>query len=108
MASVGKSPWAGPSALGAEAHPPVLQRRTVLAALLALVGYYVGSQIGFALTFRPHPVSVLWPPNSILLAVLLLTPVRVWWLILLAAFSAHLAAQLQSNVPPTMILCWFI
>src|SRR5207302_8108025 len=60
------------------------------------------------LTLRPHPISVLWPPNSILLAALLLTPVRVWWMILLAAFPAHLAAQLQSNVPPTMIFCWFI
>src|SRR5207248_8114458 len=63
---------------------------------------------GFALTLRPHPVSVLWPPNSILLSALLLTPVRIWWVLLLAAFPAHLAAQLQSNVPPTMILCWFI
>src|SRR6266702_3349659 len=38
----------------------------------------------------------------------LATPVRVWWVILLAAFPAHLAVQLQSNVPPMMILCWFI
>src|SRR2546430_12248396 len=94
MASVAsKFLWAGHSALRAEARSPVLQRRTVLAALLAGVGYYVGSQIGFALTFRPHPVSVLWPPNSILLAVLLLTPVRAWWLMLLAAFPAHIVAQ---------------
>ena len=76
--------------------------------LSVALAYYLGAKIGFALTFRPHPVSVLWPPNSILLAALLLTPVRVWWVILLAAFPAHLAAQLQSNVPPTMILCWFI
>src|SRR5437762_7490739 len=72
------------------------------------LAYYLGAKIGFALTFRPHPVSVLWPPNAILLAALLLTPVRVWWVILLAAFPAHLSAQLQSNVPPAMILCWFI
>lgn len=70
--------------------------------------YYVGAKIGFALTFQPHPISVLWPPNSILLAALLLTPVRIWWVILLAAFPAHLAAQLQSNVPPAMILSWFV
>jgi hypothetical protein len=69
-------------------------------ALLVALAYYLGAKIGFALTLRPHPVSVLWPPNSILLAALLLTPVRVWWVILLAAFPAHLAAQLQSNVPP--------
>src|SRR5438132_2610840 len=83
-------------------------RRVAGIALCVFVAYYLGAKIGFALTFRPHPVSVLWPPNSILLAALLLTPVRVWWVILLAAFPAHLAAQLQSNVPPTMILCWFI
>ena len=85
-----------------------LDYRTSFAALLVFAAYYVGAKIGFALTFQPHPVSVLWPPNSILLAALLLTPVRVWWVILLAAFPAHLAAQLQSNVPPMMILCWFI
>src|SRR5438477_80078 len=76
--------------------------------LSVALAYYLGAKIGFALTFRPHPVSVLWPPNSILLAALLLTPVRVWWVILLAAFPAHLTVQLQSNVPPMMILCWFI
>lgn len=83
-------------------------RRVAVIALSVCLAYYLGAKIGFALTFRPHPVSVLWPPNSILLAALLLTPVRIWWVILLAAFPAHLAAQLQSNVPPTMILCWFI
>jgi len=77
-------------------------------SLTVALAYYLGAKIGFALTFQPHPVSVLWPPNSILLAALLLTPIRTWWVILLAAFPAHLAAQLQSNVPPTMILCWFI
>jgi two-component system, LuxR family, sensor kinase FixL len=82
--------------------------RTVVTAFLVFVGYYLGARIGFALTFKPHPVSVLWPPNSILVAALLLTPVRIWWVILLAAFPAHLAAQAQSQVPPLMILCWFI
>jgi len=77
-------------------------------SLLVAVAYYLGAKIGFALTFQPHPISVLWPPNSILLAALLLTPVRFWWMILLAAFPAHLAAQMQSNVPPAMILSWFI
>jgi PAS domain S-box-containing protein len=82
--------------------------RTVVTALLVFVGYYLGARIGFALTFQPHPVSVLWPPNSILVAALLLTPVRIWWVILLAALPAHMAAQMQSHVPPVMIFCWFI
>jgi PAS domain S-box-containing protein len=82
-------------------------RRVVIGSWV-FAGYYLGAKIGFALTFQPHPVSVLWPPNSILVAALLLTPPRIWWFILLAAFPAHCAAQLQSHVPPLMILCWFI
>jgi two-component system, LuxR family, sensor kinase FixL len=86
----------------------VFNRRLLLTGLWVFAGYYLGCKIGFALTFKPHPVSVLWPPNSILVAALLLTPPRLWWFVLLAAFPAHLAAQLQSHVPVPMILCWFI
>lgn len=100
---------------GVDSHPEAERSeaqffdwRVAGTALSVALAYYLGAKIGFALTLRPHPVSVLWPPNSILLAALLLTPVRIWWMILMAAFPAHLAAQLQSNVPPMMILCWFI
>jgi PAS domain S-box-containing protein len=86
----------------------VFDRRLLLIGLWVFAGYYIGCKIGFALTFQPHPVSVLWPPNSVLVAALLLTPPRVWWFVLVAAFPAHLAAQFQSHVPPLMILCWFI
>ena len=82
--------------------------RSIVGGVLVFVGYYLGAKLGFALTFQPHPVSVLWPPNSILVAGLLLTPPRIWWFLLVAAFPAHWAAQLQSHVPPLMILCWFI
>ena len=86
----------------------VFDRHLLVIGLWVFAGYYLGCKIGFALTFQPHPVSVLWPPNSILVAALLLTPPRSWWLVLLAALPAHLAAQLQSHVPPLMILCWFV
>src|SRR5215475_7477910 len=82
--------------------------RLLTIGLWVFAGYYVGAKIGFALTFTPYPVSVLWPPNSILVAALLLTPPRIWWFILLSAFPAHCLAQLQSHVPLPMILCWFI
>jgi len=47
-------------------------------------------------------------PNSILLAGLLLTPIRWWWLVVLAVLPAHLASELSSGVPTTMVLSWFV
>jgi two-component system, LuxR family, sensor kinase FixL len=82
--------------------------RMPVIGLCVFAGYYLGAKIGFALTFQPYPVSVLWPPNSILVAALLLTPPRIWWFVLLAAFPAHCATQLQSHVPWLMILSWFV
>src|SRR5437867_5391304 len=82
--------------------------RPALAAVLIGIAYYVGAKIGFALTFEPHPVSTLWPPNSILLAALVLAPFRWWWLFLLAVLPAHFLIELQSGVPVPMILCWFV
>ena len=60
--------------------------RLALAAVSVGAAYYIGAKIGFALTFQPHPVSTLWPPNSILFAALLLSTPRSWWFLLLAAF----------------------
>ena len=77
-------------------------------ALVLGIGYYVGAEVGFALTFDPHPVSTLWPPNAILLAALLLAPTRWWWVLLVAAFPAHVVVALNSGVPIAMILCWFV
>jgi two-component system sensor kinase FixL len=100
--------WQNPRSQQAVSTPVTIERRAVLAAAWVFVGYYLGARVGFALTFQPHPISVFWPPNSILLAALLLTPPRIWWFLLLAAFPAHLIAELQSQVPPTMVVCWFI
>jgi PAS domain S-box-containing protein len=82
--------------------------RGLLPALLVAVGYYCGARIGFALTFDPVPISILWPPNAVLLAGLLLSPLNSWWLILVAVFPAHLVIQLQSGVPLEMALGWYI
>jgi two-component system sensor kinase FixL len=99
---------AQPPAGNVEGFSGPFDRRLLAIGLWVFAGYYFGAKIGFALTFKPHVVSVLWPPNSILVAALLLTPPRIWWFVLLAAFPAHCAAELQSHVPPLMILCWFI
>ncbi len=91
-------------------HDPVAGRisRLAFAAAVVAIGYYAGAKIGFALTFEPHPISVLWPPNALLFAAMLLVPTRSWWLIVLAALPAHLVAELQSGVPVAMVFGWFV
>ena len=85
--------------LGASARIP-----RVRAALLVALGYYVGAKIGVALTLESTSVSTLWPPDAILLAGLVLTPVRSWVAVCAATFVAHLAVQLEGGIPLAMIL----
>ena len=82
--------------------------RTMAAALLVCVGYYVGANIGFILRLPPSTPSIMWPPNALLTATLLLTPPRQWWLYLLAAFPAHLVAVLWVVQPSSLVLVLFI
>ena len=72
---------------------------SVLGPALVAAAYYVGAQIGFALQSPNAPQSVLWLPNSILLAVLLLVPVRRWPVYLLAAFPAHMLVAWRAGAP---------
>jgi signal transduction histidine kinase/integral membrane sensor domain MASE1 len=82
--------------------------RYLLAAALLAVSYYVGVHAGFALTAHHSAVSLLWPPNAIVLSALLLTPKHVWPLLIAAVLPAHLLAQVSANVPFAMILCWYV
>jgi signal transduction histidine kinase len=77
-------------------------------ALLVAIGYYAGSQIGFFLTPSQSPIAIFWPPNAILLAAFLLTPSRIWWVLLLAVLPAHLLIQLGAGVPLLSSLGWFV
>ena len=80
----------------------------IFAALLVALGYYIGARVGVALTLDPSSVPAFWPPNAILLAGLLLTPARSWAAVLAATFGADLAAQVQSGVPPAMIMFGYV
>jgi signal transduction histidine kinase len=82
--------------------------RAAAAVLLVSVSYYVGANIGFLLRFPPATPSIMWPPNAILTATLLLTPSRQWWICLLAAFPAHLIAELGVIGPLPLVLALFI
>jgi signal transduction histidine kinase/integral membrane sensor domain MASE1 len=81
-----------------------------LAAIAALVGfgYYVGAQIGLALTFPPSTTSVLWPPNAVLTAALLLVPPRHWWICLAAALPGHVLLESAAGFPSLLIGLLFL
>jgi len=78
-----------------------------LVALLTALAYYLGSQIGFLLTPKSSPMALFWPPNAILLAILLLVSRRSWPLLLLAVLPAHLIIQLKTGIPLLASLGWF-
>ena len=84
-------------------HPHV---RTALTALLASAGYYLGGVVGIGLMFPDSPIAIIWPSNAILLAALLLTPVRTWWVYLLAVVPTHqnLVTNFQPDVPLVTML----
>jgi signal transduction histidine kinase/integral membrane sensor domain MASE1 len=79
---------------------------TVATAFGVCVAYYVGANIGFILRFPPATPSVMWPPNAILTATLLLTSPRRWWIYLLAVLPAHLAAELGA-LPASLVLALY-
>src|SRR6266850_2589351 len=53
--------------------------RVAASAVLVGVAYYVGAKVGLVLRLPPAMSSVVWPPNSILTATLLLSSPRRWW-----------------------------
>jgi signal transduction histidine kinase len=82
--------------------------RTWIIVPLVAIGYCVGSQIGFFLTPSGTPISTFWPANAILLSGFLLTPLRIWWVLLLALLPVHFLIQLQNGVPVFSALFWFL
>src|ERR1700758_1957378 len=82
--------------------------RALTISLLVAMSYYAGSQIGFLLTPAGTPIATFWPPNAILLAALLLTSPRIWWVLILAVLPAHLFIQLRNGIPLISALSWFV
>jgi PAS domain S-box-containing protein len=78
--------------------------RTVNYVLASAVCYYVATQIAWALTFPESKVSLFFPPQAVLLCILLLVPTRHWWAYVLAAASAHFLATQQAGWPPSYAL----
>jgi signal transduction histidine kinase len=62
--------------------------------------------VGFANKVPPHKISSLWPTIAILFAALVLSPVRHWWLYIVAAYAPSIAKDAQAGFPLTAR--WFV
>jgi two-component system sensor kinase FixL len=82
--------------------------RLALVAMVVAAGYYAGAQIGLALTFPPATTSVLWPPNAILTAALLMVRPRLWWVCLAAALPVHILLEIQSGFSARLTALLFV
>ena len=81
---------------------------TALALAATAGGYYLGAWLALALRYPSSVHSVLWPPNAIVLAALLLLPARLWWLVLIAVFPAHVLIEVPAGWPWPTILGLFV
>ncbi len=79
----------------------------VLAAATC-VGYYLASLVGLQLRFPPATTSILWPPNAVLTAALVLAPPRRWLAILLFVLPVHILIQMGTGWPLSLILALFV
>jgi PAS domain S-box-containing protein len=64
--------------------------QVVASLLIVAISYYLAAKTSLSLRFSGSTKAALWPTNAILVAALLLTPVRRWWMYLLAVVPAHL------------------
>lgn len=78
-----------------------------LAALVGL-GYYAGAHVGAMVAFSEARLSMLWLPNAVLMAALLMAPRRWWWATFAGALPAHLIFQLQVGIPLPLALGTFL
>src|SRR4029453_8374650 len=89
----------------------LLNDETLRLARIAIVtglGYYIGGLVGLQLRLPASTPSVLWPPNPILTAALLLTAPNRWGAALFGALVAHLAVELPTEWPTALVTLIFV
>jgi len=83
-------------------------KRIAPTPLLVAVAYFVGAEAAFLIgTLADKIFAPFWPPNVILFCALLLASERRWWLYVLAAFPAHVLAELQVGMSAAQLLVAF-
>ena len=71
----------------------------VILLCFVVVVSYLAARLGGALVLRPEMIWPLWPGCAFLVAVLLLTPRKIWPPILLAGLAGFALYDLQENLP---------
>ena len=78
------------------------ETRTIgLALRVLLVGFicYLSTEVGFAHKVPPHNISPLWPMSAILFSVLVVTPVRHWWVYIIAVYFGSVINDARAGFP---------
>src|SRR5215831_11225991 len=90
-------------ASGWGAHPGA---RLAFGVLLLGAAYYATGIVGLALRLEPGGISTIWLPQGVILAALILAPLRYWWLYLAALLPLHLhlVTHFQGPVPLAIML----
>ena len=94
----------------ANAHPasvwlarssPAVYRRVLVWVVALSLAYYATAVLGYAQLMMPTfpAMAVLWPPNVLMLVGFLLSPIRLWPVIVLFAFLSQLAVAATMSIP---------
>ncbi len=78
-----------------------------LASLLVGVAFYLSARLGLYLSFPPDYIAVFWPPNTVILAALLLTRPRKWWGFFLAMVPAYFIVAFQAGYSEQRAVIFF-
>lgn len=95
-----------PPAGGVEAGTLVHAARLAAFAFAGGVLYFAATKLSLALRLPEQPAAAIWVPNALLLAALMLLPVRLWLVAFAAAGAAHVAAN--AGVYPLWRIAWQI
>jgi len=102
--------WATGQLIGASRARRALARfnSDVGKAAAVAVAYFVGAEIAFFIgTLSDKIFAPFWPPNIILFCALVLVPWKRWWVYILAALPAHVAAELGVGMGALQLLVAF-
>ncbi|MGB8039462.1 MAG: MASE1 domain-containing protein [Pseudolabrys sp.] len=82
--------------------------RTIRNSVIVALAYYLGAELAFLIgTLSDRIFAPFWPPNVVLFCALLVTSPRRWWIFILAAFPAHIAAEARIGMPTGQLLVAF-